>query len=831
MSFEQAENSLVNKLKITNEFIEKFNIIFNIKKNNEKFLENNSELNKLSNDFELKYLKYINIKRFAIPVIGRISSGKSTFLNFLLGLNDILQENTNNTTKFVCIIRHNPSLNKPKAYEVILEERKNENSLENIENIENIENSKIKFPKFNFEKGKELEGDIKNIIIKRNNKLSDSKYYHLIKREEYFMIIETKISFFNNKELEEYSQIFEFMDIPGLNDKNYFFRINILPVITYNIKFSFFIFDFEKIKDSDSFNIIEWFRNTTINKKNENCFYILNKIDSSTNKKEDEIEYFKNFIHDKFEVDININHFFGINSLLLSKESERFNNFESYLKYKIADIQDGEGKNFKSYLKKEMEKDLNIPKIYLNLYENSISKDNDEKIIEIINEINNVLEMKNFEIFLNKNDYLKFSEIFKRNIPIENDNSKDTKEIIKKLICSIKNSIKSFVNLTEYKKLLDDLDKIIKNNNNNNIFNKSMIKFKQKNDFKYSLEKMKSIKNMILEPLLKIESNNKFIKRMEGNYNGLVKLLIYERKIRIALLGLYSSGKSTILNALIGKKILPTSNDICTNRGIIIRYHDKDEPELYKTKFIKNPDLNYYIFEDNDEVYAKGFKRVKKELEILNQVNCKFEDSFFILKIKIDFLNKFCIKNEIKERIEFIDFPGLNTVNKFFDKQIFDPLMEFIDGFIFINKNNLITEQSNNEILKEIINKIESRKYDLNSDSYFFVINNFTGEILDIKDSQKKLNEIFFEMFYLKEGLWGKNMLNEPKLIQFNAKKYEIHLDFKEKICDFKKFMESCIKNMIDDGEENLLKYFNENYLSQLYLKNQIMKQWNYQIF
>ena len=37
---------------------------------------------------------YINIKRFAVPMIVRIISGKSTFLNFLLGLNNILDTNT-----------------------------------------------------------------------------------------------------------------------------------------------------------------------------------------------------------------------------------------------------------------------------------------------------------------------------------------------------------------------------------------------------------------------------------------------------------------------------------------------------------------------------------------------------------------------------------------------------------------------------------------------------------------------------------------------------------------------------------------------------------------
>ena len=52
-------------------------------------------------------------------MIVRIISGKSTFLNFLLGLNIILETNTD-IKKFVCIIRYNQLINEPKAYSVIL---------------------------------------------------------------------------------------------------------------------------------------------------------------------------------------------------------------------------------------------------------------------------------------------------------------------------------------------------------------------------------------------------------------------------------------------------------------------------------------------------------------------------------------------------------------------------------------------------------------------------------------------------------------------------------------------------------------------------------------
>ena len=45
------------------------------------------------------------MKKF-IPIIGTISSGKSTFLKALLGIN-ILETGISTTTKFVYLIQHN----------------------------------------------------------------------------------------------------------------------------------------------------------------------------------------------------------------------------------------------------------------------------------------------------------------------------------------------------------------------------------------------------------------------------------------------------------------------------------------------------------------------------------------------------------------------------------------------------------------------------------------------------------------------------------------------------------------------------------------------------
>ena len=62
-------------------------------------------------------------KRDGIIVIGMISSGKSTFLNSLLGIT-YLKANDNIITKIVTAIRYNPDLTEPKFYHLKIIEKK-----------------------------------------------------------------------------------------------------------------------------------------------------------------------------------------------------------------------------------------------------------------------------------------------------------------------------------------------------------------------------------------------------------------------------------------------------------------------------------------------------------------------------------------------------------------------------------------------------------------------------------------------------------------------------------------------------------------------------------
>ncbi len=519
MSIIQSDDLLVQEMKTVNELIHKFFEIFKLKKERVKLLS--SVLYNLQKEFESKYLKFSNIKRFAIPFIGRISCGKSTFLSFLTGLNNILETNTDITTKIVFIIRHNILAEEPKAFNVILEKR----NLLNEENDNSI-------PKFNFEKGEELKGDIKEIIEEKNKYIKVTKP-ELLKNEDFFMIIEAKLPLFN-EELEKYSKIFEFMDLPGLNENNKNdFKTYILPCISFNVKFSFFIFDCLSIKDRDSNNIYDEYKDL-FNIEFENNFYILNKIDYSTDEIKIALDKFKKTLSNDFNVKIDKNYFLTANSLLLTKELNKYLNFNSYLLFKEEEIKNVDfGLNFKKYLIKEMKKDLSIESLGLKEIHSNANEVGNININNFLNDLNNKLENKGFGEKLEIADYFKFKTIFDKNNKKRELNIEILNQIRNNISNSFKNSVESFVELKNFK---NDLEQLIKNINIDNIIEK----IKTKSNFMHSINKMKKIKEILLQ-LEKLEPNNEFIKKIMIDYEELINFLEIHSKIRISVLGLYSS--------------------------------------------------------------------------------------------------------------------------------------------------------------------------------------------------------------------------------------------------------------------------------------------------
>ena len=322
--------SIVTKIKIylsnyKNEILD----ICKTKKNLEKDIIN----------FQLNYSTFEGLERFSIPVIGQISSGKSTFLNMLLDLKDSLQVQSKTTTKFVSIIRHNKSLKdqKPRIYTVKFTERTEQKN------------------HYNFEKEEYIEEDIKFVIEKRNEDIANKKLPNI--PQNYFYIIESYIPFFSG-ENEIYADYFEFLDIPGLNensdnlDKENIYYEKVLPLIINNIKFSLFIFDISNYQNSKNSTELykkyikmlnsrnkDYFNEKQIlNDIQKNSIYILNKTDlyKEADDLKKEKEKFEKYLESYLNVNLESNKIFLISSKNSIIERQKFENFNNYLEYIIS---------------------------------------------------------------------------------------------------------------------------------------------------------------------------------------------------------------------------------------------------------------------------------------------------------------------------------------------------------------------------------------------------------------------------------------------------------------------------------------------------------------
>ena len=267
--------------------------------------------------------------------------------------------------------------------------------------------------------------------------------------------------------------------------------------------------------------------------------------------------------------------------------------------------------------------------------------------------------------------------------------------------------------------------------------------------------------------------------------------------------------------------ILPVDVNRCTNRGIIIRHNKQNKPpQLFNTKFthVENPE--YWFFKDEEFPICEGYEKVKQKLIDLNYEKVKFEDAFIVLKIPMKIFSELDLyKNDLKElleeKLELIDFPGLDVKDNFYKESIFTPLMRFSDGFIFVNECDLIQESGNLNILKNILTQIQTRKFSFSFNSCLFLLHKL-DKSLDLNIEKSK--EIFKTIFVQDENF---------NINKFSSKLFHIYLEFSNKyIKDFESFLSYILENLIKDESKKKIK----NYGEFLNLINNISKKLKFQI-
>ena len=182
-------------------------------------------------------------ERKGIIVIGMISSGKSTFLNSLLGIT-YLEAKDDVTTKFVTVIRFNENLKEPKFFHLkLIKEEELKKEKEETKKDEEEPKKDEKEPKKDEEEKKEkdyiindsIPEDIKekeenlylfeqdgeesigaDNIVKKIKEINDEeKENQEPKYENLFYMLETNITNIENK---DFLKTHDFYDIPGLNE-------------------------------------------------------------------------------------------------------------------------------------------------------------------------------------------------------------------------------------------------------------------------------------------------------------------------------------------------------------------------------------------------------------------------------------------------------------------------------------------------------------------------------------------------------------------------------------------------------------------------------------
>ena len=290
-------------------------------------------------------------------------------------------------------------------------------------------------------------------------------------------------------------------------------------------------------------------------------------------------------------------------------------------------------------------------------------------------------------------------------------------------------------------------------------------------------------------------------KYMEKDFEGLEEFEYFianNNKILVPTIGQYSSGKSSLLNILIGEDYLPTSPGVCTNIGVIIEYSpNKNISELYKIEIEKS---NKYFTLKNPKMICNDKTKIKETIDKINKENrpIKLEDSFLLLKVNIELFELFS-EEKYKEKILLIDFPGLDVleIKNFFISDVLSPLINQSDSFLFFN-SEVINSDENQNIITKLVEKIKNRKISFSYQNCLFILNKW--------DIHRKKNNNNYSLNQAKNDLkdiFRKNQLddifNDIDIINCSAKDYK---DFKKEINSILNF-EEYIKNLKDNFEED----------------------------
>lgn len=239
----------------------------------------------------------------------------------------------------------------------------------------------------------------------------------------------------------------------------------------------------------------------------------------------------------------------------------------------------------------------------------------------------------------------------------------------------------------------------------------SEISYDELENFQINWHKLKKVGHQLTEVIQENVNKGIFDNNLAQELEKL-KQKLESNNFRVAVIGEFNRGKSTLLNALLGEEIQPVSELPCSGVVTVLRYGEQKRVIcLYKdgreeTIFIKNIEEYKEKVSISEEVAMGCDSAIGEEFKNTEIQEIIFEHPDL----------EFC-----RNGVEIIDSPGLNEHPS--QTQITEQLIKNTDAVIFLLSAIQILTQWEREFLQNLKNQLNGGKTDKPADNLFVVVN------------------------------------------------------------------------------------------------------------
>lgn len=237
----------------------------------------------------------------------------------------------------------------------------------------------------------------------------------------------------------------------------------------------------------------------------------------------------------------------------------------------------------------------------------------------------------------------------------------------------------------------------------------------------------------------KTQGLNEKYKDLDTNYKR-----AKENEFYIVFAGVYSSGKSTLLNALIRHDVLPTSSQTCTSKNCRIKHNPLLKNSIALTCYDddKNVVIPKKIF-DNDRECAEEFLRISP-VEAIDVQDSYINVSTMELEVDLSHLYPKDVSDD-KFTIVLIDTPGMDSAqssqngsNRHAETALEAIGMDSKPMILLCADANKYEDKSIGEFMREIIEQSKKEESGFN-DRFLFLMNK--SDAIEYKKQYKESAE------------------------------------------------------------------------------------------